>query len=222
MPPLGLRRRRHLTLGRGTLALGALAAAATGATAAVEITRVWRRGSAPLPRDTDHLLDAGRTATRETLAVIREGYKTSSERENTVFNMAAAFAATLGLTRGTASLIRGGRRRGLLGDIVVADRHIHHFVPGIVLVCGAGGTSIALLHDRFDRWLAIPFGAGTALVLDEAALLLELEDVYWSEEGLLSVQLSFGALALLASLALAVRLLRRGESSVLPVSSEES
>jgi hypothetical protein len=44
-----------------------------------------------------------------------------------------------------------------------------------------------------------------------------MEDVYWSEEGVLSVQFSFAAIALLAALALGVRLLRRGESSVLPV-----
>jgi hypothetical protein len=70
-------------------------------------------------------------------------------------------------------------------------------------------------RQEIDRWLAIPFGAGAALVLDEAAVLLQLEDVYWSKEGVLSVQLSFAALALLASLALAARLLRRGESTVL-------
>jgi len=64
--------------------------------------------------------------------------------------------------------------------------------------------------------MAIPFGAGAALVLDEAALLLELEDVYWSERGVLSLQLSFAAIAGLAALALALRLLRRGEASVLP------
>jgi len=203
-------------MGRGTVALGALAAAATAATVAVEVARVWKRGSAPLPGETDHLLEAGRTVTKETLAVIREGYRTSSDRENALFNMAAAFAATLGMTRGATALIRSGHGGNVLRNIVVADRHIHHFVPGIVLGLSAGGTAIAVRHDRYDRWLALPFAAGSALVLDEAALLLELEDVYWSERGVLSVQLSFGALALLASLALAVRLLRRGESTVLP------
>ena len=57
-------------------------------------------------------------------------------------------------------------------------------------------------------------------MLDEAAVLLQLEDVYWSEEGVLSVQLSFAALAVLASLALVVRLLRRGESTVLVQTSD--
>jgi hypothetical protein len=56
-------------------------------------------------------------------------------------------------------------------------------------------------------------------VLDEAALLLELEDVYWTEEGVLSVQLSFATMALLAALALGVRLARRGEPYVLGATS---
>lgn len=209
-------RRRRLSLGRRTQALGAVAVLVTGATVVVEVARVWQRGSAPLPADTDDLLDAGRTATRETLAVVRAGYRASPNRENALFNMAAAFAATFGLVRSVTVLIRSGRGRGVLRNVVVADRHIHHFVPGIVLALAAGGTAIGVRDSGLDRWLALPFGAGTALVLDEAALLLQLEDVYWSEEGVLSVQLSFAALALLASLALAVRLLRRGEQTVLP------
>ncbi len=213
-----LRRRRGLSLGRRTQALGVVALLTTAATAAAEVARVWRRGSAPLPHETDHLLLAGRTATKETLQVFREGYRTTSAQENAVFNMAAAFAFTLGMARWTTALIRSGRNRVLLGNVIVRDRHIHHFVPGIVLALGAGGTAIALRRPRIHRWLAIPFGAGSALVLDEAAVLLELEDVYWSEEGVLSVQLSFAALAVLASLALAVRLLRRGEETVLTAS----
>ena len=49
------------------------------------------------------------------------------------------------------------------------------------------------------------------LTLDESALLLELDDVYWSREGLLSVQITLAVTALLASLALGLRFLRRGE-----------
>jgi hypothetical protein len=212
---LPLARRRGLAMGRGTQALGVVALLVTATTVVVEVARVWRRGSARLPSETDDLLEAAGTATIETLAVFREGYRTTSVQENTLFNMAAAFALTLALARWTTALIRSGRHRRPIGDVFVGERHIHHFVPGIVLALGAGGSAIALRRRNVDRWLALPFGAGTALVLDEAAVLLQLEDVYWSEEGVLSVQLSFAALALLASLALAVRLLRRGESTVL-------
>jgi hypothetical protein len=210
------RRRRALRAGRGTQALGALALTATVTTVGLEWARVWQRGSAPVPSETDHLLRAGRTATRETLAVMREGYRAGRARENAVFVMLAAFTLTFALARGTTTMIRAGRGYGVLGNFVVGDRHIHHFVPGLILAFGAGGAAIATRGDGVDRWMAMPFGAGAALVFDEAALLLELEDVYWTEEGVLSLQLSFGAIALLASLALAVRLLRRGETFVLP------
>jgi hypothetical protein len=53
------------------------------------------------------------------------------------------------------------------------------------------------------------------LTMDESALLLELDDVYWSEEGVVSVQITMAVTALLAAIALASRFLRRGEQMVL-------
>ena len=55
------------------------------------------------------------------------------------------------------------------------------------------------------------------LTLDESALLLELEDVYWSPEGLLGVQISLAVAALMGAVVLGVRLLRRGERIVLDI-----
>ena len=49
------------------------------------------------------------------------------------------------------------------------------------------------------------------LTFDEAALLLDLRDVYWTRQGLLSVQLSLGATAILSIAILTQRMLRRGE-----------
>ena len=54
-------------------------------------------------------------------------------------------------------------------------------------------------------------GAGIGLTFDEAALLLDFRDVYWTREGLLSIQLSFGATAILSIAILTLRMLRRGE-----------
>jgi hypothetical protein len=206
--------RDRLTLDRTTQVMGAVALAGVGGAAAVELTRVWRRGSAPLPTETDDLLEAASTATLETIAVVREGYRATSNRENAVFNLLVSFTATFGITRGTTALIRSGKGYGVFRDLVIADRRVHHFVPGIVLALTAGGTSISVRRKQLDRWLALPFGAGAALILDEAALLLELDDVYWTEKGVLSLQVSFGAMSLLAAVALGVRLLRRGETSV--------
>src|SRR5207248_11400341 len=63
--------------------------------------------------------------------------------------------------------------------------------------------------------LAVPYGIGMALTLDESALLLELEDVYWTREGMLSLQVTLATSALIGALALAVRFLRRGEEIVM-------
>ena len=51
-----------------------------------------------------------------------------------------------------------------------------------------------------------------ALVLDESALLLELDDVYWTEEGVLSIQIAFAAIALLSAMAYLIRMLRSDDS----------
>jgi hypothetical protein len=206
--------RSGLTLDRRTQVMGAVAVAGVLGAGAVELGRVWRRGSAPLPTETDDLLEAASTATLETIAVVREGYRATSTRENAVFNLLVSFTATFGITRGTTALIRSGKGYGVFRDLVIADRRVHHFVPGIVLALTAGGTSISVRRKSVDRWLALPFGAGAALILDEAALLLELDDVYWTERGVFSLQVSFGAISLLAAVALGVRLLRRGETSV--------
>ena len=206
--------RQGLTFDRRTQAMGAVALGGVVGAGAVELARVWRRGSAPLPTETDDLLEAASTATLETIAVVREGYRATSNRENAVFNLLVSFTATFGITRGTTALIRSGKGYGVFRDLVIADRRVHHFVPGIVLALAAGGTSISVRRKSVDRWLALPFGAGAALILDEAALLLELDDVYWTERGVLSLQVSFGAISLLAAVALGVRLLRRGETSV--------
>jgi glutamate/tyrosine decarboxylase-like PLP-dependent enzyme len=79
----------------------------------------------------------------------------------------------------------------------------------------SGAASVISDDERHDKWLAIPFGAGAAMTLDESALLLELDDVYWTERGVVSVQVTLGAISILAALRLAMRVVRRGERAVL-------
>jgi hypothetical protein len=93
--------------------------------------------------------------------------------------------------------------------------HIHHYVPGIVIAFAAGTGAILTRNERLEPLLAIPMGVGMGLTLDESALLLELEDVYWTREGLLSVQITLTVMAMLGALALALRFLREGEQLVL-------
>jgi hypothetical protein len=211
------RRRRHQPLapGRGTLALGALATVLLGAVAVGEVGRVWKRGHAPLPTETDDLLLAGQEAVVETAEVARAGYREVSTRENSLFNMLTAFTATFLVVRGVTYLLRGRSRVGPFRNVRLGRRHIHHFVPGIVIAFAAGAGAILTRDETLEPWLAVPFGAGMGLTLDESALLLELEDVYWSREGLLSVQITLAVMAMLGALTLGLRFLRRGEQVVL-------
>jgi hypothetical protein len=210
-----VRRRRALAPGRGTLALGALATAAVAAVVGIEVRRVWRRGSAPALKDTDHPLLAAEEAVAETARVARAGYREVSTRENSMFNLLTSFATTFILVRSVTYALRGRRTVGPFRSMRVGRRHIHHFVPGIVIAFGAGAAAILTRDERLEPLLAVPFGVGMGLTLDESALLLDLEDVYWSREGLLSVQITLAVMAMLGALALGLRFLWRGEQVVL-------
>lgn len=187
-----------------------------GAVAAGELGRVWRRGSAPLPQEAPSLLHAAEEAVAETAQVARAGYREVSTRENAMFNLLSSFVATFIAARVVTRTLRDRARFGPFRSLRVGRRHIHHFVPGIVIAFGAGAGAIVTHDDALESKLAVPFGIGMGLTLDESALLLELEDVYWTREGLLSVQITLAVTALLASLALGLRFLRRGEQAVLP------
>ena len=66
--------------------------------------------------------------------------------------------------------------------------HVHHMVIGVVLMASIGILLIALSPtELLAQVLALLFGVGVALTLDEFALILHLQDVYWRKEGRLSV-----------------------------------
>ena len=208
-------RSRSLLADRRTLGLGLVAVAATAGAVAVEVGRVWRRGSAPMLTEADDPLGAAAEAVAETAEVARTGYREASTEENSMFNLLTAFVTTFVVTRSITTLLRRRRTFGPFRNLEVGRRHIHHFVPGIAIAFVSGAAAIVTRDENLERWLAIPFGAGMGLTLDESALLLELDDVYWSEEGVVSVQITMAVTALLAAVALASRFLRRGEEVVL-------
>ena len=147
----------------------------------------------------------------ETVEVAVAGYQDVSPRETAVFNLLSSFVLTFVTVRTVAWNLRERDSVGPFRNCVVGRRHIHHFVPGIVLAFGSGAVAILTRNEEIEPRLAIAFGAGVGLTLDESALLLELEDVYWSPEGLLGVQISLAATALMGAVALGVRFIRRGE-----------
>lgn len=198
-----------------TAALGGLALASLAGVAATEFGRVFRRAAEQLP-EAENLLDTAELATqatRETAAVAVAGYRGVPQREVALFNMLAAFVASFGLVRLSTWGIRGGWWP--FGEVRLAGRHIHHFLPGMLLSFAAGGAALVTRDPRKEQTLAIPFGIGLGLTFDEFALLLDLEDVYWTREGLVSVQISAALVALLGALLLGLRIVRRGEAEVL-------
>jgi hypothetical protein len=200
---------------RKTIALGVAAYSVTAAALLAEFGRVWRRGSAPLPSEANSVLPAAVEAAGETVAVAVSGYQETPRRENALFNLLAAFSASFSLARAITYLLRRRRQVGPFRNLHIGSRHIHHFVPGILLAFASGATAILSDNEEIEPRLALAFGTGMGLTLDESALLLELDDVYWSQEGVLSVQIALAAMSLMSATALAMRFLRRGEAVVL-------
>jgi hypothetical protein len=115
-----------------------------------------------------------------------------------------AFLLTFLVTRTIVRYIRahansdGQRKWWQPRNIGHGTLHIHHVVIGVVLVMISGVTMVTLAIDGGTAEFtaaAIFFGIGAALVLDEFALILHLQDVYWAEDGRTSVDAVFAAVA---------------------------
>jgi hypothetical protein len=207
--------RRARRADRLTLGLAALAAGTAGTVIVGEIVRLARRRAEAEPatdsvlESAEHALGTAGRATQDTVTVAVEGYEAAPRGETVLFNILGGFVGGFALMRLSTAGIRGGWWP--FGNVRVRGRHIHHFVPGILLSFAAGGTGLVTQSERLEDLLAFPFGAGIGLTFDEAALLLDFRDVYWTREGILSVQVSFGAAAILGAAILGLRMLRRGE-----------
>ncbi len=124
-----------------------------------------------------------------------------------------AFTVTFGAVRGITYSIKAGK--GPFGNLSVGGEHLHHYMWGIGLVSGVGGVAVHG-EDKYHKHpvVAISYGAGLALIVDEFALLLDLKDVYWAKQGRISVDLGVGASSLagtyFAALPLVRALRRRG------------
>ncbi|MGW5334920.1 hypothetical protein [Streptomyces bauhiniae] len=98
-----------------------------------------------------------------------------------------SFVLTFVVTRIIVRLIRAGK--GPFGNVQAGGLHIHHVVPGVVLtIVGGFGAVASDRHGAGGAIAAVVFGIGAGLVLDEFALILHLDDVYWSAEGRKSVE----------------------------------
>src|SRR3989442_9266864 len=123
---------------------------------------------------------------RSPSALYREHF--ADARRERLFLSSVAFFVTFAIVRAITYAIHAGR--GPLHDVVVGGMHLHHLLLRILLLLGVGylwlaqvGTGIGRSLDWPSRLTALLYGVGAALTLDEFALWLRLEDVYWAREG---------------------------------------
>jgi hypothetical protein len=116
--------------------------------------------------------------------------------------MFLAILITFLITRTVTRLIRSGGGASIgLGNVRIVGNHIHHQVFGILIIIGTGIVLVSVTPQGagLDAAAAI-FGVGVALTVDEFALWLHLEDVYWTNEGRKSGDAVFCALAVTGAL----------------------
>ena len=157
----------------------------------------------------ERLVETAPAAALDTVSVAVSGYTEAPRSETILFNLLAGFLGSFALVRISTWGIRD--RWWPFSNVSVGGRHIHHFVPGILIGFASATTALLTDDEVLEERLAVTTGVGMGLTFDEAALLLDLRDVYWTRQGLLSVQLSLGATAILSIAILTQRMLRRGE-----------
>jgi hypothetical protein len=156
-------------------------------------------GSAPKPRATPAVK---RRFSYQRFAAVYRQHMPGDPRRERLFLASVAFLVTFALIRALTYSIR--YNVGPFHNVTVGGAHVHHLVWGILLLLVVGyvalvefGTS-GPVSSFVTRLGAAAFGVGAALTLDEFALWLNLQDVYWERQGRLSVDavLIFGALLL--------------------------
>ena len=107
-----------------------------------------------------------------------------SERRERLFLASIGFLVTFGIVRGITLMIHTGV--GPFHNVTTGGLHIHHLVWGVLLLLLVG--YVWLIEEGVgSNWIAsvtaLVFGVGAALTLDEFALWLNLQDVYWTGAG---------------------------------------
>ena len=117
------------------------------------------------------------------------------ERRERLFLASLGFLITFGIVRTITHLIRAGV--GPFHDVSSGTLHIHHLVWGIVLLLVVGYAWLVQGGTVwFSRITSFAYGVAAALTLDEFAIWLNLQDVYWERQGRESIDavVIFGAL----------------------------
>jgi hypothetical protein len=141
------------------------------------------------------------------IAIYRDAF--SDTRRERLFLSSVSFFTTFAATRVITHAIKDGV--GPFHNLTVGGRHFHHLVIGITGLLGTGylwllevdtskktntttngsgdeaGREKHGTDDALAKFTSILYGGSSALTLDEFALWLDLEDVYWSKQGRASV-----------------------------------
>jgi hypothetical protein len=121
-----------------------------------------------------------------------------------MFLATASFLVTFSLARLITHSVRRHAGKGSLKNFTIGGAHVHHLAFGIGILHLTGYILLAGLESLVrvpwaHRSAAIGYGAGAAMTLDEFALWMRLEDVYWTREGRKSID----AVAIFASFLMA-------------------
>jgi hypothetical protein len=122
-----------------------------------------------------------------------------------LFCFFVAFLVGFALIRLSVRMIRA-KVRWWPGNVTSGGMHLHHMVFGVItmVVAGVAGLAAPLHSMDWRAGTAAAFGIGTALVLDEFALILHLRDVYWTSAGRVSIDAVFIAAGVTALLLVGV------------------
>jgi hypothetical protein len=124
-----------------------------------------------------------------------------------LFLVLLGLVISFGFIRLSTRLMRSPRVPWWPGSIVSdGGVHLHHLVFGIVLMMAAGTISFAgFAVSPIYEMCAFAFGVGIGLTIDEFALWVHLDDVYWAKEGRSSVDAAVIATCLLGLVMVGIR-----------------
>ena len=130
-----------------------------------------------------------------------------SNHQEAIFLVLVGFLLSFAFIRMSTRLMRSPKVPWWPGSIVSeGGLHVHHHVFGIVTMMIAGSLAFALDGDSiWFNLCGLAFGIGIGLTIDEFALWLHLEDVYWSEEGRRSIDATVLTAVVLALIMFGVR-----------------
>jgi hypothetical protein len=112
-----------------------------------------------------------------------------SEGKEGLFLVFVGFILSFSLIRMSTRLMRSPKVPWWPGSIVSEGGvHVHHLAFGIVAMMIAGAVGFTAMGEQpYTDICAFAFGVGMGLTIDEFALWIYLEDVYWAEEGRSSI-----------------------------------